>query len=581
MANQIIQTQGSAIGQLGESVKTGKAKGEAKGGLFATLIASFQKHVKQAETGLQVDAQKLSGKGEAAAQGLKTALLTAAPDSEKAAGKMKALLKVDGVDKASKGGGAKSKPLLNKPLLQEATAQISAERTGDKPNTLSAKKLIDDTEKLQKHAVAGLGAFQQESRQPVMNKLGEADVKAGLSAGLEGKKSDNTENAVKSPRVVMDVQDLVDKKNIVIGKNNKEVDSNSTEKTVAEALVSKGETVELASTKQDSQGRFSLKNAGELDHGIDAAKLMQRDDLTSAKNQTKSDAVDISKNQVKGEEASAKTLVQASDNVKVSLQDDANKRQMIDSGVALTKQIKEGQLQQGLDAAEKSSKVKSLFKAVAANRSGIMGVQAQPPVSQASNVQPEIVMSSASGQDANMAGDDRGTGRSAAELLMTDSSMRDVRNARSDFAMQMAYRSAVSFKPNDAMLEISKAAKDGSMKLELMLEPATLGKIQVSIQTDAQKQIQVHLIVDQQTSRQVLEQQLPQLRQAMADQGLNLSGFSMDMNSQQQHDGKESHDVAGMTHINTNGEAENIMSLGSSVRMGVNMADAGSLSILA
>jgi len=283
---------------------------------------------------------------------------------------------------------------------------------------------------------------------------------------------------------------------------------------------------------------------------------------------------------VKSEEASAKTLVQASDDVKVSLQDDANKRQMIDSGVALTKQIKEGQLQQGLDAAEKLSKVKSLFKAVGANRSGILGVQAQAPVSQVSNVQPEIVMASASGQDANMAGDDRGTGRSA-ELLMMDGSMRDVRNARSDFAMQLAYRSAVSFKPNDAMLEISKAAKDGSMKLELMLEPATLGKIQVSIQTDAQKQIQVHLIVDQQTSRQVLEQQLPQLRQAMADQGLNLSGFSMDMNSQQQNDGKESHDVAGMGNMVANGEAESGMSLAGSLRMGVNMADAGSLSILA
>jgi len=114
-----------------------------------------------------------------------------------------------------------------------------------------------------------------------------------------------------------------------------------------------------------------------------------------------------------------------------------------------------------------------------------------------------------------------------------------------------------------------------------MLEPATLGKIQVSIQTDAMKQIQVHLIVDQQTSRQVLEQQLPQLRQALADQGLNLSGFTMDMNSQQQNDGKASHDAAGMRHMGANAEAANITSLGDSVRMGVNMADDGSLSILA
>jgi len=571
MANQITQTQGSAIGQLGEGVKTGKAKGEAKGGLFATLIASFQKHIKQAETGLQVDGQKMSGKEKTAAQDLKTALLTVTSKGTEAANKAKSLLKVDAIDKTSKGETVKGKTLLNKSLLQETKAQVSAKKAGEKQDILSAKKLVDDTEKLQKHAAAGLGIFQQESRQPMMNKLGETEVKVGVSVGLEGKKSKNTEDAAKSPRVVTDIQDLADKKDVPTGKNKAEVGHNSTEKTVAEALLSKGEAVEVTSTKQDSQGRFSLKDAGELDHGVDVSKLMKRDDLASVKTQ------------VKGEEASAKTQsqVSAADDVKAILQDDANKRQMLDSGIAQAKQLKEGQLQQGLDAAEKVSKVKSSFKTVAANRSGIAGVQSQATVSQASNVQPEIVMASASGQDANMAGDDRGTGRSAAELLMTDGSIRDVRNTRSDFAMQMAYRSAASFKPSDAMLEISKAAKDGSMKLELMLEPATLGKIQVSIQTDAQKQIQVHLIVDQQTSRQVLEQQLPQLRQALADQGLNLSGFTMDMNSQQQNDGKASHDAAGMRHMGANAEAANITSLGDSVRMGVNMADDGSLSILA
>jgi len=571
MANQITQTQGSAIGQLGEGVKTGKAKGETKGGLFATLIASFQKHIKQAETGLQVDGQKISGKEKTAAQGLKTVLLTVTPEGAEAANKAKSLLKVDGIDKTSKGETVKGKTLLNKSLLQETKAQVSAKKAGEKQDILSAKKLVDDTEKLQKHAAAGLGVFQQESRQPVMNKLGETEVKEGISVGLGGKKSKNTEDAAKSPRVVADIQNLADKKDVPTGKNKAEVGRKSTEKTVAEALVSKGETVEVTSTKLDSQGRFSLKGAGKLDHGVDVSKLMKRDDLASAKNQ------------VKVEEASAKTQsqVSAADDVKATLQDDANKRQMLDSGIAQAKQLKEAQLQQGLDAAEKASKAKSLFKAVAANRSGIAGVQSQAAASLVSNVQPEIVVASTSGQDANMAGDGRGTGRSAAELLMTSGSMRDAGTIRSDFAMQMAYRSAASFKPSDAMLEISKAAKNGSMKLELMLEPATLGKIQVSIQTDAQKQIQVHLIVDQQTSRQVLEQQLPQLRQAMADQGLNLSGFTMDMNSQQQNDGKSSHDTGGMRHTIANGEAENVVSLGSSVRMGVNMADDGSLSVLA
>ena len=55
----------------------------------------------------------------------------------------------------------------------------------------------------------------------------------------------------------------------------------------------------------------------------------------------------------------------------------------------------------------------------------------------------------------------------------------------------------------------------------------------------------------------------------------------MDMNSQQQNDGKASHDVSGMGHMGANGESEIGMPLAGSLRMGVNMADDGSLSILA
>ena len=114
-----------------------------------------------------------------------------------------------------------------------------------------------------------------------------------------------------------------------------------------------------------------------------------------------------------------------------------------------------------------------------------------------------------------------------------------------------------------------------------MLEPATLGKIQVSLQMDANKQIQVHLLVDQQASRQVLEQQLPQLRQILSDQGLNLSGFTMDMNSQQQDGEKSSHEFAGGSGSPAQGESDFLPQQQASLRMGVNVADDGSLSILA
>ncbi|MDQ6956548.1 MAG: flagellar hook-length control protein FliK, partial [Mariprofundaceae bacterium] len=308
-----------------------------------------------------------------------------------------------------------------------------------------------------------------------------------------------------------------------------------------------------------------------IDDDIDVSKLIKRDEVISVKNQS-SDS-----NSAK----SLSSVVNASDDIKAASQEEGMTRQGLSANVLQGKQVKAARAQRGLGSEEGASKIKSPFKTATASRSGIAGTQAQASMSVASNVQGDAIIKASTGQDANMSGDDRASGRSAAELLMADGSSRDVRSMRSDFAMQMAYRSAASFKPSDAMLEISKAAKDGTFKLELMLEPATLGKIQVSLQTDAQKQIQVHLIVDQQASRQVLEQQLPQLRQALTDQGLSLSGFTMDMNSQQQSDGKESHDVAGMNQMNSHGELENVMSLETPLRIGVNMADDGSLSILA
>jgi len=79
-----------------------------------------------------------------------------------------------------------------------------------------------------------------------------------------------------------------------------------------------------------------------------------------------------------------------------------------------------------------------------------------------------------------------------------------------------------------AMQEIGHAASQERYRLELNLDPAHLGKIKVYLDSDANKQIQVHLVVDQNASRQIIEQHLPALRQALAQHGLDMGGFSMD-----------------------------------------------------
>ena len=580
MANQTINTQDSVTGSL---LKAGKAsKGDAKTGVFAKLIASFQKHIKQSEAHSQVDGKKTSVTGKLALNSLQTGVPKLNPESVGEISKVKASLKVSQADKASesakaqavKGVQVKGEATLSaQSLLQDSKAQALAAKSSEKQDVSNMEKLVidntnkSDTEKLQKHAAIGLGAFQQELRDPTSKLVGNSESKEEILTGIAGKNNKNTGNTGKSPLLVMSNQGSVEQKDMLVGKNK-------AEKIAGEAAVIESKTVDVASAKKVPQGSFSLKDMTVIDNATEASKLTKRDEVMSVKGQAK------------GENISAKSALLASagnsnDSAKLASQEEGDARQGLNTNLLQGKEVKGSHIEQELASEEKVSKIKSDLKSGAANRSGIAGVQAQASISTVASVRSDASIKLSAGQDSSMAGDDRGMGRPAAELLMADGTVRDARSTRSDFAMQMAYRSAASFKPSDAMLEISKAAKDGTVKLELMLEPATLGKIQVSLQTDAQKQMQVHVVVDQQASRQVLEQQLPQLRQALADQGLNLAGFTMDMNSQQQNDGKGSGHVADMGHINSHGEPESVMSQTSSLRMGVNIADDGSLSILA
>jgi len=162
-------------------------------------------------------------------------------------------------------------------------------------------------------------------------------------------------------------------------------------------------------------------------------------------------------------------------------------------------------------------------------------------------------------------------------IFDTSSSNNKVRN--SDFQTHLAYRSQRAFTPADTMLEIVKLAKKGSTSLELQLEPANLGKVHVSIQIDAQKQIQVAFTVDQQVSRQALEQQMPQLKLALSQQGLDLGGFSMQMN-QQQH--QQEHASSNSTpHFESDINNLNQQNVEPTTRTGINLPNAGRLNILA
>jgi flagellar hook-length control protein FliK len=92
-----------------------------------------------------------------------------------------------------------------------------------------------------------------------------------------------------------------------------------------------------------------------------------------------------------------------------------------------------------------------------------------------------------------------------------------------------------------AMQQVGQAAGQGKFQLELTLTPEHLGKVQVFLDSDVNKQIQVHFVVEQSTSRQSIEQHLPALRQALADQGLNMDSFSMESSEQHQDNRQAGH----------------------------------------
>lgn len=135
---------------------------------------------------------------------------------------------------------------------------------------------------------------------------------------------------------------------------------------------------------------------------------------------------------------------------------------------------------------------------------------------------PETMSSDAGGQQ----GADRQPQDGRAALGMIDP--RPTSPAQSTgFSHLLHHKAETGMSMLESIQYIAQSARDGKTRLEIQLEPAHLGKIHVSLQTDAAKQLQVHLIADQNSTRQAIEQQLPALRQALAQQGLDLSGFSM------------------------------------------------------
>jgi flagellar hook-length control protein FliK len=93
-------------------------------------------------------------------------------------------------------------------------------------------------------------------------------------------------------------------------------------------------------------------------------------------------------------------------------------------------------------------------------------------------------------------------------------------------------------------LEIAASAKNGKSSFDIRLDPAELGRIDVRIDVDRNGQVTSHLTVEKPETLSMLQQDAPQLQQALNDAGLKTGSgglqFSLrDQSSSGQNSGNQ------------------------------------------
>ncbi|WP_167631899.1 flagellar hook-length control protein FliK [Mariprofundus ferrooxydans] len=151
----------------------------------------------------------------------------------------------------------------------------------------------------------------------------------------------------------------------------------------------------------------------------------------------------------------------------------------------------------------------------------------QPPAAAGTSTAETLTQGLAQGDSGQQSGDKGNQEPHSFQVTSADNRPASASVSASHFQQYLNHRPTPTMTMFDSIQHIAQSAKNGQTKLEIQLDPVNLGKIHISLQTDASKQIQIHMIVDQSGTRTAMDQQLPAIRHALAEQGLNLSGFSM------------------------------------------------------
>lgn len=579
-----MNPQASVAGLKGPGSTGGKA---ARAGLFARLMASFQAQIRQGPTSSsllsQVGAKGVVGKAEgvesitaakklalgAASEARASSMIPSRwnradlSDADAAASTMEMLITAN---------AAKMKS--NKDLKDELFSQFKADQAqqaGKKSSTRPASEEI---------VVAGLGEplmlqSQKNSGVRTSNILKQetSDDSKGKQLLNAFKGGDELSGAEKNPDAG---KTAATEKGVQASRQS---ESQAVSKTVVEEMTADDWLAAniRKSTAMESTGKAARTAAGEASLGTErtTADKTSRSVELASKGEVGIDAGKVAATKAEGAKQAQGVQVESADLPEGELQDKQRSKANLQRANIHASERARVHQEGNRDQAEPVANIAAQAKGRSAS------IFQQAHISQVQAGSTEKLTAQSSEFSGSTSQQDMNSGSHQSDPLLADHSKADSKGARgADFASQMHYKSAHVYKPAEAMIEIARSAKDGAMKLEMQLEPAHLGKVHVTLQSDAGKQLQIHIHVDQAASRQVIEQHLPQLRTALAEQGLDLGHFSMNMNSQGGQDGtgQSERDAFGEFALNTRvveGSQEPI------TRLGINTAGGGHLSILA
>jgi len=499
-----------------------EGKGIANGKSAAAALA--QAHSK----GIDLKGSAKTGVAGITAKGLKTHSDT---EGEEAAGK-----------KLIKGTGADLNPQLNpQAVALEAVNRSNSAHIGK----ASAGELQEEGEQdalfQASKRQADKGGKQHSGENSQASAINTADQKHNVQAGKHvlNQGSNQAESNHNN-------SDRIGSNRIATGQNNSTQDSSKLNESNPQIGIAQvraagaDEAANKASIDTGTAGRAADKNIVSGQATKNQASTEAEAALLAGNAQARRAAAQPSAKAASGESSSGKPVNQAGAIDNETLQHDADAVQRVREELAgMVHKTAAKAAQAGYNTKGRSSDAQLTAQA------GVAHTQSSNPVAQPVNTQAiaggqaNALAAAVAAETGQQSGQDTGSRQEPTDSRLMAAQATDNKPQQAfDLQQQNATRMAQPMRPLEAMQSIAHSAANGSTRLELQLEPAHLGKIHISLQTDAAKQLQMHLTVESTVTRQVIEQHMPQLRAALEQQGLNLDNFSLHTgshNQQQQH----------------------------------------------